>query len=293
MADKPDIQEILAKVDKLPSVNRVTTRIIKMLDDDNVKVNDLADAISLDQSLTTQLLKLCNSAHFGFSKKITSINDAVIKLGFKTIKNLTFMTISHNALNGELGGYSLEKGALWDNSITCAVYADYLAKTSGYHDPETAFTAGLLRDIGKLVIHEYVGTGYNSIIQKVNSGRVSFSGAEEIILGFDHSCLGAKLANEWNLPSILVDAIQYHHNFNKALETNCEDLKLIAIIHVADALTMMSGTGVGNDGLMYSINMKALEQLDIPQSPEGIEILFSNIVELRPEVEKMTGMINE
>lgn len=293
MIKKPDIQETLEKIDKLPNINKVAIRIIRMLDDENIGIQDLSNAISLDQSLTTQLLKLCNSAYLGFSKKITNVNDAVIKLGFKKVKNLTLMAISHNTLTREVEGYDLEQYALWNNSITCAVYAKYLANRTGYHDPETAFTAGLLRDIGKLVIHEYIGAGYDAIIESVTSKGISFSKAEEDVVGFDHSYIGSRLATEWNLPSILVESIKYHHDFNRAEELNCEDLKLIAIIHIADALTMMSGTGVGNDGLMYGLNLRALEVLDIPKNASSMDMLFSETFELKSEVEKMIGLIDE
>lgn len=293
MAKKPQIQDVLEKIEKLPDINGVSIRIIRMLDDKNTDIKDLSSIISLDQSLTAQLLKVCNSAYFGFSKKITSINDAVVKLGFKTVKNLTFMAITHSVFNREISGYSLESGSIWKNSVTCAVYARHLAHKAGYPEPETAFTAGLLRDIGKLVIHEYIGDCYKDIVEKVNSGEVSFSEAEKLVLGFDHTYIGAQLAKNWNLPSVLVDAIKFHHNYLGALDSDCEDLKLVAIIHIADALTMMTGAGVGNDGLMYNISTRALELINIQQDASGIESLFSEVFELKTEIDKTIGLISE
>lgn len=293
MSTKPNIQEIIEKIDKLPEINNVAVKIIRMLDDKDTRVKDLSEIISLDQSLTVQLLKVCNSAYFGFSQKITSINDAVVKLGFKAVKNLTFMAITHTAFKREVPGYKLESGEIWNNSVTCAVYAKHIAKKASYSDPETAFTAGLLRDIGKLVIHEYIGTTYSEIVKKVYIDGVSFSEAEEAILGFNHSYIGSQLAKNWNLPKVLVDAIKYHHNFNGALENNCEDIKLVAIVHIADALTMMTGSGVGNDGLMYNIDKKALEHINVPQDASGVEKLFSEVFELKPEIEKTLGLIDK
>lgn len=287
-----NLKEVLEKIDKLPELFHIAVRVAKMLDDLNVDVVELSRVISLDQALTTQLLKLCNSAHYGFSRKIVTINDAVAKLGFKTIKSLVFVAISHGILNSAVKGYDLAKGELWKNSISCAVYARYLAKVVHYKDPETAFTAGLLRDVGKLMIHEYVGSQYNEILNVVNAEGISFSKAEEQVLGFNHTQIGSAVANKWNFPAILVDAIKYHHNIDEAVSNGCEDVKLVSIVHLADTVTMMLGNGIGNDGMMYNIELKALEYLNIPQQSANIENLLSEMVDLNSEIEQMIGFAN-
>lgn len=287
-----NLKEVLEKIDKLPELFHIAVRVAKMLDDLNVDVTELSRVISLDQALTTQLLKLCNSAHYGFSRKIVTINDAVAKLGFKTIKSLVFVAISHGVLNSSVKGYDLAKGELWKNSISCAVYARYLAKLVHYKDPETAFTAGLLRDVGKLMIHEYVGAKYEEILNLVNTEGVSFCRAEEQVLGFNHNHIGSAVANKWNFPTILVDAIKYHHNIKEAIQNGCEDIKLISIVHLADTITMMLGNGIGNDGMMYNIELQALEYLNIPQQAAGIENLLAEMVELKSEIDQMIGFAN-
>jgi len=287
-----DIREVLDRIEKLPELFYVAVRVAKMLDDLDVDINQLSNIISLDQALTTQLLKLCNSAHYGFSRKIVTINDAVSKLGFKTIKSLVFVAISHGILNNAVKGYYLDKGELWKNSITCAVYSRYIAKISQYSDPETAFTAGLLRDIGKLMIHEYVGINYNAIVKIVNSEMISFSEAEEKVIGFDHCMIGSAVANKWNFPSVLVDAIKYHHNIRQAVLDGCKDIKLVSIVHIADAATMMLGAGIGNDGMMYNIELKALEFLNISKQVGNIEKLISEMVELKSEIDTMIGSVD-
>lgn len=288
-----NIQNILDRIDKLPELFHVAIRVARMLDDLNVNVQDLSKVILLDQALTTQLLKLCNSAHYGFSRKIISINDAVSKLGFKTLKSLIFVAISHGILNHELRGYDLGKGDMWKNSVSCAVYSRYIAVMTRYKDPETAFTAGLLRDIGKLMIHEYVGLSYDEITRVVNSDNISFSEAENRILGFNHCEIGSAAANKWNFPPILIDAIKYHHNLEDAINAGCEDLKLLSIIHIADSINMILGTGIGNDGMMYSLDPKALEYLNMSSQSSDIEMLLSEMVDLNAEIDAMIGTINE
>ncbi len=289
---KPDITEVVDKVDKLPELNAVVLQVAKMLDNPDIKINDLSKVISSDASLTSQLLKLCNSAHYGFSRKVSSVNDAISKLGFKTLKNLIFVAISHGLLKTDLKGYDLEEGQLWSNAISCAVYCKYLASTSNYQDPDLAFTAGLLRDIGKIIIHEYVKEGYDDIINLINSNNISFSSAECQILGFDHCQIGSKIATKWNFPEKLIETIEHHHSPDQAFRANCSDLKLVSIVHICDSITMMLGTGIGSDGMMYHLELKSFENLDIPQQSKSLEGLISNMVELNSEIEALVGFIN-
>jgi len=287
------LNDVIEKIDHLPEVFSVAVKVAKQLEDLDTKVEDLAATISTDQALTTKLLKLCNSAKYGYSKKIVTIKDAIPKLGFKTIKSLIFLTISQSVLYQELKGYDLEKESLWENSVSCAVYARYLAKLSNYPDPETAFTAGLIRDIGKLIVHEYIGESYEQIVDIVNTKNVSFSEAESEVLEFNHCEIGAKVAEKWNFPTVLIDAIRYHHSPNLVINMPEKDKQLISIVHVADAVTMMLGSGMGNDGMMYKIEMNAMEQLKFPANSSSIESLISDMVELNTEITEMIGMINE
>jgi len=243
---KYNLNEVINNIDKLPELFFVALKVAKMLNayDMDVNVQELAKIISLDQSLTTHLLRLCNSAHYGFSKKIVSINDAVTKLGIKVLKSLVFVAVSQGVLNQDVKGYGLEKGELWKNSVSCAVYSKKIAEMVKYSDPETAFTAGLLRDIGKLMIHEYVGISYSDILATINKEKITFLNAEQKVIGFDHCQIGSEMAKKWNFPTILTDVIQYHHSPELAIEAGCEDLKLISIVHIADSLTMMLGSGM-------------------------------------------------
>jgi putative nucleotidyltransferase with HDIG domain len=279
-----DIDKLLNRVDAIPSNFHIAIKVAKMLDDFNVNIQELSKIIGADQSFTVQLLKLCNSAQYGFSRKIVTVNDAITRLGFKTLKSLVFVVVSKGAFNRPVEGYDLAKGELWRNSISCAVYSKYLAETSGYKDPDLAFTAGLLRDIGKLIIHEYVKEEYNNIVDLVNSKNIDFSEAEEKVLGYNHSQVGAKIAAKWNFPKILEETIEFHHNPEKA-KTTCMDKSLINIVHIADSIAMMLGIGIGNDGMMHSLDINSLENIGIDVNSVGIESLISDMVDLNTEID--------
>lgn len=286
-----ELEKLLNQVDKLPSNFYIAVKAAKMLDDFNVDIQELSKIIGMDESLTTQLLRLCNSAQYGFSRKIVSVSDAIAKLGFKTLKSLVFVIVSKGSFNQELEGYDLPKGELWKNSIACAVYSKYLAKLTGYKDPELAFTAGLLRDIGKLIVHQYVKEGYNKILELVDSENIGFSEAEERVLGYNHTQIGAKIAEKWNFPKVLEEVIEFHHN-PKIAKDNSEDYKLINIVHVADSIAMILGVGIGNDGMMHNLDMKALETLKMDVTASGIEKLISDMADLNSEIDSLISSIS-
>lgn len=112
MQQKTSLKEILDKISKLPEVYHIAVKIAKMLDDPNISAKQISNVISLDQALITQIIKLCNSAQYGFSRKIVSINEAVSMLGFKTVKSLVFVAVSRGILNQSIKGYDLAKGEL-------------------------------------------------------------------------------------------------------------------------------------------------------------------------------------
>lgn len=283
------VQKILKNQNNLSCNFHVAVKVSEMLEDFNISIDDLAKIIEIDPSITAKLLKHCNSAEYGFSRKITSIRDAVARLGFKSLKTILFTIVSQGSLSQEMEGYGLEKGELFSNSISCAVYSRYLAEFIEYPDPDQAFTAGLLRDLGKLMIHEYVREEYDEIIKLINDEKIPFSEAEEKILGLNHCQIGAIIGEKWNFPQILIDVIKYHHQPEKAEEAGCEDVNLVKIVHFADYLTVMLGYGIGKDGMMYEIDFKALESLGFELSSENIELLISDIVNLNSEIESMTS----
>lgn len=281
------IDEIAEMVTKLPAIPQVAIRVSKMLGDFNVDISDLSETIMLDQSLTVQLLKLCNSAHYGFSKKITSVNDAIAKLGLNTVKSLVFVAVSKGVLEKEARGYNLLKGDLWRNSIACAFYSKYVAEVFGYANHDLAFTTGLLRDMGKLILSEYVGVNYNKIVTLVQTGEVSFTRAEEMCLGYNHAQVGSQILAKWNFPDVIVQSVLYHHDFDNAYlhkKDELIDLELLAILHLADAFTIMLGNSIGSDGLMYPIDDVALNILNKYNPKISVEELIDQLVDLNDEI---------
>lgn len=285
---KITLQEIVAKVDRLPELPQVAMRVSQMLEDPNASADKLAEVIRMDASFTSQVLKLCNSAAYGFTRKISTVKEAVAILGFKALKSMVYTIIAKVALNRPVPGYSLSEGDLWYNALTCAVYAKHIAQRERLPDPELAYTAGLLRDIGKIVLGEFVGANYAEIEQLAVKEQIDFVEAEERVLGFNHSMVGTRVAEKWNLPAILVNVIRHHHKPIKLPPTLAPvEVKLITIIHLADVFTRMIGRGSGSDGLMYSLDTTALEKAGINVGDDYLERMMSELVDLNPVVQAL------
>ncbi|CCQ94628.1 HDIG domain protein [[Clostridium] ultunense Esp] len=267
--DNTRLNHIVSKVDDMPVLPGRIHKIIEITEDPDSTIDDLEKEILKDQSLTSKILRLANSAYYGYPRKINTVSQATILLGFQTIKSMALASTVSKMMAGELKGYALEKNDLWTQSQTCAIISRYIAKKIKITNPETAYIAGLLRDIGKTILNHYVEKEYNTIVNRVEFSKVSFLEAEEEILGFNHAQIGEKIAEKWNFPKDLVEAIGLHHT----PEESTIDPKLVSIVHIADAITMIMGIGIGADGLKYNFSPFALDTLNF--TPSDVEQLIS------------------
>lgn len=268
------LESVVAKVNDMKPLPVAVGKIIELTEDPKATIQDLEDAILRDQALTTKILRVANSAYYTYNRKISTISQAAVLIGFKAIKGIAFASVLSKVMNKELKGYEMEKDALWVQSQVCAIGARELAKRIKYKDQEEAYIAGLLHDVGKTIMSEYLETEYSAIMEKVQTKGISFDEAEMEVLGFSHTDIGSKVAEKWNLPRHLVDGIKYHHK----PELANDNITLVNIVHIADAMTMMMGVGMGADGMNYSISEKAVEMLGIDEI--AIQDLISTVTDI-------------
>ncbi len=226
------LDQILASVDKMRPMPTSVTRILNALDDSNNTGGMISDLIGLDQALAASVLQMANSAGMGFATVCSSLTDAVMRLGFKRIKNLVLGAASSGPLTRRLNGYRLGAGELWNHSVATAVTAQWISRYLHYSDPEEAYVAGLLHDMGKLILDQYMMIDYSRIIELMRNYNLALWQVEEKLLGIDHSMVGSLMAQKWNFPVILVDAIRYHHAPSLARTKQ----QLGAIINMANTL---------------------------------------------------------
>lgn len=276
------LKHLTKDVNDLPSLPMITLQVIKLTDDAKTTIPQISNVISQDQVMAAKILRMANSAYYGFARSISSITDAIIVLGFKSIRDLVFAATMHDFINKELSGYALAKGELWKHSIVCAMVAAKIAKRVHYNSPDEVFTAGLLHDIGKVILNIYMNDSFELVLQKVNDEKVPFMLAEKDILGFDHAAVGAAVANKWNLPETMVEAIAFHH---KPLEAP-HNKQLAALVHIADIICMTMGIGLGADGMLYPCDEGVLKLLKLKSS--DIEELISETAENMVDITSLT-----
>ncbi len=225
MNDNHKIAEIIETLPELPSMPTVVAQALNLLDDPKANIQQLSNIISKDISMTTQILKLVNSAYYGFPSQITSINQAMAILGFNKIKSLILSV----AVKPMMMSYSGK--TLWNHSIRCAIGAQYLGKSLGYGDPDEVFIMGLLHDIGKTVMQIYNKDAYPEIEKLVSIGA-NVLDAERAFYGFTHTEMGKALVEKWKLPLVIGITAEHHHN-----PLASDEKVFSSIVYVANRIT--------------------------------------------------------
>ena len=250
---------LVERVDSLPKLPDVTLRLINVVNDPDSSLEEIVEIIRYDQTITTELLKLCNSAYFGLSRQITSLDDAVRFIGTSQLMQMVLAAHTQALLTPEQAGYGLRPGALWVHAIAVATACQLVARRIGSNERGTLFTVGLLHDIGKVVLNENVSVTYSGIVRMVAEQGISFVEAEQRMLGTTHPEVGELVARRWKLPDPIPLCIRYHHEPSALPEPN----HLVDITHIADAACLLLGIGGGDDSPLYRIDQSTLERVGL------------------------------
>jgi HD-like signal output (HDOD) protein len=237
----PSIETIVEQIRQLKPVSDCTSKVFALLDDPESGMGDLAKIIGHEPALTGNVLKLANSAYFGLPGKIGDTQQAVIYLGMAQVIDMVLLTSCAESFAGGHAGYGLESGELWKSAVSGAILAEDLGTRSGCGQRSLIFTGALLRDVGKIVLSQYVRTAISQIQMLVDRQAFSFPAAEKAVLGVDHAEVGAMIAGKWNFPTSLQIIISNHHTPQFATACAIET----AIVHMADSLARTLGVGAG------------------------------------------------
>lgn len=208
---EPDFFHQIDRIRDLPTLPAIVLKVNQMLQDPGITADQLSRVIETDQAMAVKILKLVNSSFYGFKSTISSINTAVIILGVNTIQHviLSLSVIKSFALTKNLKGLNIQN--FWRHALAVAVTSKYLADHTDKSMAPDCFTAGLLHDIGKIILAEYFPEHFEKIWLTSVESAISFVDAEKMENAVNHAEIGAYLAGKWLLPQPLVDAIRYHH----------------------------------------------------------------------------------
>lgn len=264
-------EEVMRRITKIPDLPPSCVELLKKIREEQSGIDDVVRIIELDPGLSTNLLRLANSASMGGSAKIESVRNAAVRLGKKNIMRMVLEVTISPLIGKEIKGYGLSAKEYWLHSIAVSIGSRESAQLLGVRPAPAAETAALLHDIGKVVLGTFLEQDAEQVIHSAVSNNIPFEVAEEEIIGISHPEAGAILLEEWNLPESLVSAARWHHDPDQADENNTVDM-----IHIADFLSISAGLGLGRDGLSYHISNRAFDKFGLTDSKS--EQIISEII---------------
>jgi len=212
-AQEIDIDTAISRVRPIP---QIALKIVRMINSEEYTMSKIAMEIRKDQVIGAKVIQLCNSAFGGLSNRIKSIDQGLVLLGEKALLKIVLQS-SVEVYFQEIGqGYSLTKGGLYYHALATATVSEYLANQTGKEKPDIAYTAGLLHDIGKVVLDQYVAQIFPTFFERVFTDKQNLSEVEEKLIGINHMQAGSRLAELWDLPDVLQESIAFHHSPEKA-----------------------------------------------------------------------------
>lgn len=250
------IKERVQSVIQLPALPSVAAEIMAMVEDPRTSASALARVIATDPTLTAKVLKVANSPFYGFPRKVSTIDFAVIVLGYDALREIVVSISLVNSLQ-QKSDACFDAKRFWDHAVACGVVARRLARDVKYRVSGEVFVGGLLHDMGIPVLHRDFPHEFERIVDIARDTDLTFQEAEESVLGVTHADVGGWMAERWNLPDHLVDAIRHHHTPDRARRSP----ELVSLIHCADVLAVrLGGVPVGFEkGLEF--NQEALTSL--------------------------------
>lgn len=264
------LRDVETATNALPGLPTVVLEVMRTIDAGQAEVNVLQRLISKDQGLAARILQIANSPFYGMSGQIDTVKDACILLGINTLRHLTLACGVMDRFPVDAGG-DFDRASLWHHAVAVGMAARALAAQCR-HDPDQAFTAGLLHDLGKLALDSCFPVQYAAVARYCVAHDCSLSTAENALLGFDHSNVGARLAVRWCLPPATCAAIGGHHAPDLAPAT------LTDLVHLADVLCRGLGVGDAGDSLVPPLSAAALQRLGVQW--EQLDAIFADIERL-------------
>jgi putative nucleotidyltransferase with HDIG domain len=285
MTDKSAEISLIIKQIKLLSPSASSLLEVTTREDHNL--NEIVDIIKYDANLTAKVLKIVNSAAYGLRNEITAIDRAVGFTGEAALIGIAMNEAADMLYKKDLSGYEGEKGDLWAHNLLTGLAAKRI--TQHVKKPingDVAFTCGLLHDLGKSIISDFLKNTSSKVIQAIEDKKIdNYNIAERKILGIDHCQAGFELATHWNLPEPIPSVIRYHHTPQKAPE---QYKSLVYAIHLGDMLAMMAGNGTGADTLRYKLDLNYSEYIELTEND-----LARIIIEIDDEFTKMQESMQE
>ena len=280
--ENPSNAEILRKriehsIKTIPYMPQVVVKAQKAMADPQTGGKELSLILQTDPAIASNILKIANSAYYGLSGKVSSIEKACVILGQQTVKDLVLTTGVSNLLGRKMKGYGFDSGELWMHSMAVGIASKMIATPKNPELADDAYLAGLLHDAGKIILDPYIWEHKKAFELFLEDGDHTNLEAEKRILGLDHAEIASEICKKWNIPQDVTTAIQNHHH-----PSTSEEHPLSYIVHTGDYVARLCGLGYEKDDILYEPEEGAIEFLGLDQ-----EILGKMMLEVLEAVEEI------
>jgi putative nucleotidyltransferase with HDIG domain len=257
------MDQLLKEIRKLPPLPEAVARVCQLADDPECDIREIADVISLDETLTARLLRISNSAFYGLTHKVSSVRQAVMVLGLRGVRNLA-LGVAVVGLKGR-GDHepALDRNTFWRHSLSVAIGTRMLGQELRLKCDDESFVAGLLHDIGKVVFGEFLAEPYAKILRRAQAGEAPLYALERQELGIDHASLGREICRHWKIPVTLTRVVYEHHGSVSGPDGDGEDDNLLAVVRIANSLAKMSDAGADPDVLVAPDFLNEMDRLEM------------------------------
>jgi HD-like signal output (HDOD) protein len=274
------IAQLAAQIDGLPVLPTLAAQLFEAVDDPESSASDLADLINSDPALALRLLKLANSAYYGFPRHIGTVNLAVVILGTETVRDLCLSMLITDCLSRGLDRLPFSINDFWKHSIAAAVAGRLIYRMAGAPNPGEGYIAGLVHDVGKLFLARYFPEDYTEVMRRTKAGELPLLEAETARFQATHPAAAAWMLDSWNLPVWLVEGVRDHHG------ADGPPGRLALVLGFADVLVRRAKFEGGTPGVEMTFEPVAMTSLRLKRDAGNAPDYTFYLEKLKRELER-------
>jgi putative nucleotidyltransferase with HDIG domain len=274
-----DMDAILGTIESIPTLPIISQKIMEITGDEDASFKKLVGIVEKDQALAVKILKVANSAFYGLLSKVTSLEHALVVLGTNQVKSVVLGSSVHGFFSDDNKG-PFDRTRFWKHAIICSQVAEFLGKHFKVGKDDSLFLAGLIHDVGKVILDKYFHEEFLQIMDHVSSAGTTFSEAESQVLGTTHYQVAAKLLKQWKFPDMVIRQVLYHH----APWYDIHYMTKSNIIYLANIFTKLAGYTCHPDE-------QAIDLTELADSPEIAFINKSGLTLDYETMEDLNGQI--
>lgn len=270
------VKALVSRIPGLPTLPVIVQKLNDMMLNPRTTAKEVGRLISSDPALSAKILKIVNSSFYGFPSRITTVTHAIVILGFNTVKSVVLSSTVFDVFKSK-GENEFKREEFWKHSVGCGAACRVIAREAGFSALEDFFIAGLMHDVGKIILDQYLHDDFQKVLATVKRDDCLFLEAEKKVLAVTHAEIGGWLFQNWKLSKGLVQAVTYHHNPSLADDA----LKITSVIHLGDIVCRALQCGSGGDAKIPRVSPAAWDALGF--TPPKLESILR---ETDQEIEK-------